>query len=604
MRKQHIVPAILVRLIAVLVAFPPPGWGEQVFPEPDWQDSPDPIASPDAVDGGSISSFAGQYPDSLNYYLANNTFSREVFVSMYEALLGMDPITAEYVPNLAKAWTISEDKTTFTFELDPRARWSDGHPVTAEDVRWTFDAIMDPANLTGAHKVALETFEPPAVLDQYTIRFRAREVHWRNLGAAGGFEILPKHVFATHDFNKLNFDFPVVSGPYRLGRIKEGIFLTLERRADWWQQGFLRTANTLNFASITYRFFAERENAFEAFKKRTIDIPIYTSRIWVNETRGEKFNKNWIVKQRIKNKTPVGFQGFAMNMRRAPFSDVRVRHAMAHLLDREKMNRTLMYGQYFLHRSYYEDLYSEDYPCKNPVFDFNKERARHLLHEAGWTANPETGLLEKDRVPFTFRFLERSASSEKFLSIYQQDLKDVGIVMHIEKKDWAAWARDMESFHFDMTWASWSAGIFKDPEGMWHSKEAEREGGNNITGFKNDRVDAMVEKQKTIFDVTQRHAICRDIDAIVAAECPYILLWNIDSTRLLYWNTFGTPPTVLSKFGDERSAAAYWWFDEDSAADLNYGMQEGTFLPPHPPVVDFENTFSGNMTIQTREAVR
>jgi len=565
---------------------------ETVFPGPGWKDRPNPLASPAALTGGEIAVFAGQYPKSFNYYLDNNVLSAEIFGAMYETLLGNDPMTAEYEPGLASKWSISDDKKTFTFRLDERARWSDGRPVTAEDVKWTFDAIMDPRNLTGVHKVSLEKFESPLVLESNTVRFTTSEVHWRNLGAAGGFSILPKHVFADADFNKINFEFPVVSGPYRLGELRESIFARLERRPEWWAGTRARYRHTANFKTVTFRFFAERENAFEAFKKGQIDIfPVYTSRIWVNETRGEKFLKNWIVKQKVANYRPIGFQGFAMNMRRPPFDDRRVRTAMAHLVDRERMNRTIMYNQYFMHRSYYEDLYSPENPCRNPYFEFDKEKARRLLEEAGWRADPATGILEKDGRNLTFRFLTRDPSSEKFLSIFAEDLKDVGVALTIDKKDWAAWSRDMDEFNFDMTWAAWGAGLFKDPEGMWASKEADRRGGSNITGFKNERVDEFIEKQKSIFDVGARHEICREIDAIVAADCPYVLLWNISSVRLLYWNKFGTPPTVLSRFGSERDAYWYWWYEPDNAADLKQAVQEGEYLPPYEPLVKFDDAF-------------
>jgi microcin C transport system substrate-binding protein len=241
---------------------------------------------------------------------------------------------------------------------------------------------------------------------------------------------------------------------------------------------------------------------------------------------------------------------------------------MAHLLNRERMNRTLMYNQYFLHRSYYEDLYGPDTPCENPFFDYNPTRARELLTEAGWTANPETGKLEKNGKPFAFTFLTSSPTANKFLQVFNEDLNRVGITMTIDRKDWAAWAKTMDEFGFDMTWAAWGAGIFKNPQSMWLSSEAERSGGNNITGFQDATVDALIEKQKTLFDVQQRHSICREIDGIVTRACPYILLWNLNASRLLYWNKFGTPPTVLSRHGSASAASAYWWYDVDSAADL------------------------------------
>jgi len=438
----------------------------------------------------------------------------------------------------------------------------------------------------------LERFHSPVILDSHTIRFTAKDVHWVNLGAVGGFHILPKHIFAAADFNKINFEFPVVSGRYTIDRINEGISISLKRRSDWWDRQAKRFQGTANFETMKFKFYAERENAFEAFKKGQIDLyPVYTSRLWVNETKGEKFQKAWIVKQKIYNARPVGFQGFAMNMRRPPFDDLRVRKAMAHLLDREKMNSTLMYSQYFLHRSYFEDLYDREHPCPNPLMEFDKAKARALLKEAGWRVNPVTGLLEKNGRKFSFKFLTRAASTDNFLAIYAEDLKDVGIELVIDRKDWAAWARDMDEFNYEMTWAAWGSGVFKNPESMWSSAEAERRSGNNITGFKDPQVDELIEKQKRIFDVNARNDIYRQMDQMIYRQHPYALLWNINYTRLLYWNKFGTPETVLSKFGDETSAYWYWWIDPDSAADLEDAINTGLPLPPREAAVDFEDVF-------------
>ncbi len=563
------------------------------FPRPGWVDEPNPFASPDAETGGEISLYLAQYPKSLNYYLDNSIMASRIFSRLYETLLTRHPATLEYEPGIAEKWSISDDKKTFTFYIDKAARWSDGRPITARDIKWTYDMIMDPKNLTGPHKVEMERFLPPVVVDDRTIRFTARDVHWKNLGAAGEFLILPKHAFEALDFNKINFEFPVVSGPYRVGRLDEGVFVALERREDWWARKYKRNQGTNNFETIKYKFFAENENAFEAFKKGEIDFfAVHTSRLWVNETKGDRFSKNWIIKQKVYNYDPVGFQGFAMNIRKAPFDDLRVRKAMAHLIDRRKMNSTLMYNQYFLHKSFYEDLYSKDHPNPNPLFELDKSKARHLLGQAGWKANPRTGLLEKDGRPFSFEFLTRSASSDKFLAIYAEDLKDVGIQLKINKKDWAAWARDMDEFNFQMTWAAWGSSIFKDPESMWSSKEADRKSGNNITGFKDKRVDELITEQKSIFDVHQRNRINREIDQIIYSQVPYVLLWNINYHRLLYWNKFGTPDWVEPKYGGEFSPITYWWSDEDSIADLQDAMQANSALPPKPPAIFFDEMYA------------
>ncbi|MBI5845258.1 MAG: ABC transporter substrate-binding protein [Deltaproteobacteria bacterium] len=581
--------AILVSLLLVAgLAFAADG----MFPGPGWKEKPNPLAGAHAQRGGQMASFLGPSPKSLNYYLESSSLASEVFGLMYESLLGMDPVTLEYIPGLAAKWSISADKRTYAFYMDKKAKWSDGRPVTAKDVKFTFDAILDPKNMTGSHKVALARFSSPVVVNASTIRFTAKEVHWKNLLALGGFQILPAHAWAGQDFNKVNFSFPVVSGPFKMGAYKQGVSLTMLRRNDWWSAASPGAKGTYNFDRLHFLFYEERENAFEAFKKGAFDLyPIYTSRMWVKETTGEKFQKNLIVKQRVHNHNPVGFQGFAMNMRRAPFNDLRVRKAMALLLDRPKMNATIMYNQYFLQNSYYQDLYSPPSSCPNPQTPFDKNAARKLLAQAGWKADPKTGILMKAGKPFRFQFLSRDASSGKFLSIYQQDLKDVGISMEIVVKDWAAWMKDMENYSFEMTWAAWGAGLFKDPETMWSSKEAARTAGDNITGFADKAVDQLIEKQKTLFSVAARHDICRKIDKLVFAQYPYALLWNIDYVRLLYWNRLATPDWVLSKYGDESSANALWWIDPDDQAAFDDALRKGTSLPARPGAVVFSKVF-------------
>ena len=566
------------------------GQAEEVFPREGWQESPNPLASEYAEKGGVLVAYMGPYPKSFNYYLDQNVMSAELFGQFFETLLTQHPVTLEMEPLLAERCVLGDDHKTFTFHMNPLAKWSDGKPVTAEDVRWTFEAVMDPKNLTGPHKIGLERFEAPEVLDASTIRFVAKEEHWENLLTLAGLQVLPKHAFEGQDFNLQNFEFPVVSGPYRLGEIKEGIQVSLERRKDWWAGGLPRFQRVANFDILRFRFFEENDNAFEAFKKGEIDLfPVYTAHVWANQTSGERFDKNWVIRQEIENKKPIGFQGIALNLRRPPLDDPKVRRALAHLYHREKMNETLMYNAYFLQRSYFEDLYDVSHPCANERIPFDKEKARALLAEAGWKADAATGLLAKDGKTLSLRYLSRGSSDDKFTAIFQEDLKDVGIELVVDKKDWASWSKDMDEYHFDMTWAAWSAGLFKNPESMWYSKEADRPSGQNITGFKNADVDALIEEQRTEFDVQKRHDIVRRIDAILTREIPYVLLWNKNDTRLLYWNKFGTPDAPLGKYGDERSSFTYWWADPDAAADLAHAMETGRTLPAHPKKLVYED---------------
>ncbi|HQZ26729.1 MAG: ABC transporter substrate-binding protein [Verrucomicrobiales bacterium] len=583
-----------LRALAVLfLCFPAGSLLSQQLPEAGWEPSRSPLASDFAESGGKISMFASQFPKSFNYQIDNNVFSREIFRLMFEPLLENDPITLEDRPGLADRWEISEDKKVFTFHIDSRAKWSDGKPITSEDVVWSFEAVKDPNHLTGPLQSVINRLVKIEALDPSTVKIYADEVHWKNLQACSAFRILPKHWWKDQDFNKVNFEFPVVSGPYRLGQVSEPHFARMEKRDDYWRVNSPELEGLLNFATIEYRFYSEQDIAFESFKKNEFDVfAVYTSSQWMKETGGDRFDKHWIVKQSIHNYKPIGFQGFAMNMRRTPYDDKKVRKALAHLLDRKRMNQTLMFDQYALTKSYWPDLWDEENPCPNVLTDFDPEKARALLKEAGWAVNPKTGKLEKAGKPFVITFLTRDPSTTKFLLIYEEALNDVGIDLKIDQKDWAAWASDMDEFNYDMTWASWGAGTVKDAEGMWDSASADLKAGNNITGFKNPKVDELIQDAREMFDVADRHKIIRQIDEIIYEESPYVLLWHIDYVRLLYWNQFGTPDHILGKFSDEWAAVDFWWNDSFQADDLKAARASGSELPAPPRDVYFDKVFT------------
>jgi microcin C transport system substrate-binding protein len=149
----------------------------------------------------------------------------------------------------------------------------------------------------------------------------------------------------------------------------------------------------------------------------------------------------------------------------------------------------------------------------------------------------------------------------------------------------------MDEFNFDMTWAAWGASLFKDPEYHWHSKEVNNISGPNYPGFKSDEVDKLIEKQKTEFNLEKRNDICRQIDAILTEEQPYILLWHNNYTRLLYWNKFGTPNTILGKYSDEAAAVSFWWYDKDADKALSDSKKTGKPLPKKSAVVKFEDEY-------------
>ena len=538
--------------------------------------------------GGTIRLNGFQPPKSMNAYVDNMRYTRMTFDFMYETLIETDPETAEFAPGLAESWEISEDAQTYTFHIDPAAKWSDGTPVTSEDVKWTFDTIMAPDAMTGPIKALLCDFDSPETPDALTVRFRVHhnERHWRDLLHCGTFEIMPKHVFEGKDFNALNLENAVVSGPYYLAKADEQVECVFQRRGDWWRFGHRKSVEgRLNFDKIVIRYFADDMNAYEAFKLGRLDVyAVYSARIMATETRGPKYDRNQILVRRVNNHCPVGFQGFAMNLRRPPFDDLKVRQAIACLVDRPTMNRTMMYSEYFLLRSYCESLYDESHPCGNKLWEYDPAEAARLLDEAGWAVDPATGLRKKGGRLFKFSFLSRSATEDKFLALFSNALRGVGIEMSIVRKDLAGWMRDIDEFNFDMTWSSWGSSIFPNFEPSWSSREANRKSGNNITGFSNAEVDRLIELEKSEFDMERRNEYHRRMDAIIASQVPYVLLWTTSSTRLLYWNKFGMPKNPLGRFGIETEIPYYWWYDADAAEEL----RTERWLPSVPVEVSYD----------------
>ena len=537
--------------------------------------------------GGTFCMYGGTAPKSINAYLDNSHYTSVAFGLAYMTLLETDEITGELKGSIADKWSVSDNGKSFTFEIDRCARWSDGTPITAHDVKWTFDAVMDKRNDTGPWKSILAFFESPEVLGDYTVVFRKRGdslEDWRDILNCTSFWILPRHKLEGKLFSKINFVGEVSSGPYRFGSAKDEVETVLHRNPSWWKN----SANEYNFDRIAFKYFASSENAYIAFKRGKIDYyPVYSARLMAQETSGEDFSRNYILKRRVVNNAPVGFQGFAMNMRREPFNDINVRKAFAYLVDRDRMNKVLMHNEYFLLRSYYHDLYDATHDCKNAFYEYSQEKAAQHLDAAGWRKDPATGKRMKNGVPLTFTYLSRSADEDRYLSLFSQALKEAGVEMKIERKDFASWMRDMDDFNFDMTIASWGAGLVKYPYIQWSSEEASRKGSNNITGFASPEVDRLIAAERRMKTKEERNDAYRKMDYLITEKVPYILLWSIAEVRILYWNKFGMPPSVLSRYGKEEGALYKWWYDEDRSRELERARRTKGFLPTVPVKVHY-----------------
>jgi microcin C transport system substrate-binding protein len=544
----------------------------------------EPVSDPRAVRGGELILHSSDFPKSFNYMVNNASDAAMVFGLVYDTLMEIHPTTLDFMPLIAKSWEISPDKKVFTLKIDPRAKWDDGKPITAEDVKFTYDTIMNPKNLTSVHRMSLSRFETPVVIDQSTIKFTAKTVHYNNLVTLAGLYVLPKHLFSGKDFNKsFNMSLPPGSGPYVLSEVREGRYYVLKRRQNYWADQLPNHRGTYNFESIKYKVMSETV-VYEAFKKGDFDILDdggISAKRWATETDSKPFQKNWIVKQKVYNYAPQGFQGLAFNMRRPVFQDIRVREAICHLIDQKYLLEKIMFNQYQQLNSYWPSLYGSTQA--NPPIRYDPVQAKQLLKEAGYDRLDKNGYLinqKGERLEFTLIY--QGETLEKHLTYFAETCKKAGVKVNLQILSWATLIKKMDEYSFDMVFINWGQSLFDDPEQLWHSKHISETGGSNITGYKNGAVDKLIDSMPPIFDAAKRIQIIKQIDHMIYQEYPYVLLWGRSYIRVMYKNVFGMPKTIFTKYGDNQPipyVIAYWWFDQAKLRRYQEAVKKNQALP-------------------------
>jgi microcin C transport system substrate-binding protein len=335
-----------------------------------------------------------------------------------------------------------------------------------------------------------------------------------------------------------------------------------------------------NFDEIRFVVVRDEKLAFEMFKKGELDyFAVGRAKVWVEDTDFENVKRGLVQKRKIYNSQPWGFGGFAMNTTRAPFDDIKVRKAFAFLTDRKKMIEKIAFNQYIPLNSYFPSSVYEN-PA-NPQNPYDQKAAAQLLAEAGWKDRDSQGRLMKNGQPLEVEMLYSTPAFEPYLTIYQEDLRAIGINLNLRRVTPETQFKMLSDRAYQMTYTAWGGLLFPNPETSFHSRLAAEKNNNNITAFKNPRVDELCKQYDTMFNVEDRIRVIREIDGLVANEYQYVLLWQGPYTRLLYWNKFGTPQGYLSRTGDafgepigQQGLGQLWWFDKDKQAKLEQALKD------------------------------
>ncbi len=215
----------------------------------------------------------------------------------------------------------------------------------------------------------------------------------------------------------------------------------------------------------------------------------------------------------------------------------------------------------------------------NEKIEYDPAKASQLLQEAGWQERDAQGWLVKDGQPFTVTLLYGDKQSERHLTIYQEDLKKAGIDLKLKLIDYSTMFKLIDERNFEMGNLAWNSLVFPNPESDYHSKYADIPQTNNITGFKNSRVDEILDNYPGMFDMNARIAALQEMDGLVYQEHPYILNWYGPFTRILYWNKFNMPASFFTKFGDSDGVLSLWWYDAARDQALTAAQKQGADLP-------------------------
>ena len=561
----------------------------------EWNESVDKtfFGDPKASKGGTLNYIHSLFPRTMRVLGQNSSQvlnSRTILALCYQGLLSQHPTTLEFIPALASHWKISDDKMTFEFRINPDARWWDGRQVTSEDVIATWDLRMDETILSPAEQITYGKFERPVAKSKYLLSVKSKTVNWRNFLYFSTMALHPHHILKDLDGTAFleEYAFSVIpgTGPYILKdeNIKNQESYTFERRDDFWAAKSPFNRYKYNFDKIKVSVVKDNDALqYEKFKKGEQDIfNVQRSRRWIEETDFEATKNGWVKKQRVFSEKPAGTSGYYFNMRQWPFDDKRVRYAFCYLYDREKMNKEMYYSEYGMMNSLYSGSIYEN--KNNNPFKHNPSEAVRLLKEAGYTTRNSDGWLvhsETNRV-LSFEIVIQKTSAYMVTPV-QQMLKEYGIDMQIKFMDYNTMIKNVNARNFNVCLLAYSGLVYPNPEGSLRSTLADQDDNNNVWGFKSPRVDELLDEYDICFDQKRRVDIIREIDGIFSDVHPIAFSIARNYSRMMWWDKFGYPEWMFSRYvGEYWDSLYYWWYDGSKDSNLKDAIETGKSLPVKP----------------------
>ena len=495
----------------------------------------DPSTIPGFGTGGEFTELFEAQPAKLTPYISSDVYSTRVLDRVCESLSSFDPKTLRLVGALADGWQIDPDGLWIRAHINPRARFSDGKPVTSEDIRWTYmDFINNPLIEAERTRSTQDNLKDVKVVDGLTVDFIFKEAFFTNILIALGDPILPKHYYSKFEPSQVNqgTGMTMGSGPFRLSKLPSGPEdlsnqwtpgedVVLVRNEQYW-------AEKPSLERMRFKSIKDDLGRLVAYRNGEGSMMLPTSPQFNKVLKEERdFEKSNYALKWTNMRCGYSFIAWQCGPRSGknltPFADKRVRRAMTMLLDRERMIRDIWDGIGIVSKG----PNNPESPASDPAvkaLPFDQDKAKQLLAEAGWKDRDGDGILENekgDKFTFEYTYATGGEISERLARFVKDSYGKAGIIVTTRPVDWSRYQELLKLRDFDAITMSWGANAPEsDPRQIFHS-ESIKEGGDNFTQWVNKDCDALIEKGRRTMDEATRMEVWRQFEACVAEDQPY-----------------------------------------------------------------------------------
>ncbi|WP_139812976.1 extracellular solute-binding protein [Ensifer aridi] len=559
-----------------------------------------PYVNPNVKKGGKISYGVVGTFDSLNPFILKSmrTTARGMWDPgfgnlVYESLMQRsqdEPFTMYGL--LAETVEWDDDRTFIQFNLNPKARWADGQPVTAEDVIFTFELLRDKGRAPFSNR--LSKVAKMEKVGERSVRFTFTEDADREFPLLLALSpVLPRHAINVDSFDRTTLEPPLGSGPYRVTEVKPGERIVYRRNPDYWGKDLPSKIGIDNYDEISVEYFLQENTLFEAFKKGEIDVyPEGSATKWARAYDFPAVRSGDVIKETFKPRTPSGMLGFVFNTRKPMFDNIKLRQGLALVFDFEWVNKNLFDSAYTRTQSYWQnsslsflgaaaddrelglmgDVRERINPAildgtyRLPVTDGSgRDRnvlreAVTLLREAGYSIK-DGKMVDAKGTPLAFEIMSQNAGQEKIALAYQRFLAPLGIVARVRTVDDSQYQLRSQSFDYDVIIKSYPSSLSPGAEQIsyWGSVSRDRQGSSNFAGVADKDVDKLINNILQARSPEDFTAAVRAHERLLVNNSYLVPLYHLDAQWIARWKHIGRPSTVplygyqLPTWWDERA---------------------------------------------------